>query len=163
MAVDESGKAIYYVGSDNLYPHDLFEFGYMVDDIAANKQMYDNYWTNVWKYSGLKCVCSNCRSSARSALSDSLLEYKASLTGAGSLFRRQSAESRNAVAYIENFLKGEVNADQCKLLIQQLIGERLSASVPLVGKTFKDILIKNDQKIKASDRTFNGAWTYRRE
>ncbi|MEY3288175.1 MAG: hypothetical protein RLZZ419_417 [Pseudomonadota bacterium] len=163
MATDDSGKAIYYVGSDNLYPHDLFEFGYMVDDIAANKKMYDNYWTNVWKYSGLNCVCSNCRSSARSALSDSLLEYKASLTGAGSLFRRQSAESRNAVAYIENFLKGEVNADECNLLIQQLIGERPSASVPQVGKTFKDILIKNYQKIKASDRTFNGAWTYRRE
>jgi murine toxin len=163
MAVDESGKAIYYVGSDNLYPHDLFEFGYMIDDIAANKKMYDNYWTNVWKYSGLNCVCFNCRSSARSALSDSLLEYKASLTGAGSVFRRSSAESTRAVAYIEKFLSEERNADQCSTLIQQLIGTNPSALVPQVGKTFKAILIRNNQKIVPSERTYNGAWTYRRE
>jgi murine toxin len=163
MAVDTSGRAIYYVGSDNLYPHDLFEFGYLIGDKAANIQMYDKYWTQVWKYSGLNCVCVNCRTTAHSALVDSLFEYEDSIPkmGPGKLFRKASNESAKGVENIKTFLKGEVNADDCNTLFEQLIGTQKSVSVPEVGKTFKAILIKNFAKVKPSDRTFNGAWTYR--
>ena len=151
MAVDTSGKAIYYVGSDNLYYHDLFEFGYLIDDKAANTQMYDKYWTEVWKYSGLNCVCDNCRTSARSALTDSLFEYKDSIKGARGLFRNSSAESTRGVDCITAFLKLEgKTANDCNNLILELTGKKPpSGTVPVVGKTFKEILEKKCCKNQA--------------
>ena len=141
----------------------MLEFGYLIDDKAANTQMYDKYWTEVWKYSGLNCVCDNCRTSARSALTDSLFEYKDSIKGARGLFRNSSAESTRGVDCITAFLKLEgKTANDCNNLILELTGKKPpSGTVPVVGKTFKEILEKNAAKIKHSDRTLNGAWTYR--
>ena len=35
---------VFYVGSDNLYPVNLQEFGYIVDDGRAAMQLRDAYW-----------------------------------------------------------------------------------------------------------------------
>ena len=40
----------YYIGSDNLYPHNLAEFGFLIEG-ASVKDLLDNYWNYVWKYS----------------------------------------------------------------------------------------------------------------
>jgi hypothetical protein len=40
-----------YVGSDNVYPAYLQEYGYIVEDPAAVKTFRDTYWDPVWKYS----------------------------------------------------------------------------------------------------------------
>src|SRR5690606_15302562 len=41
--------SVYYVGSDNLYPHNLAEFGYLVEgDSVADLR---KNWDHVWKYS----------------------------------------------------------------------------------------------------------------
>ncbi|MEU5881787.1 hypothetical protein [Spirillospora sp. NPDC047279] len=40
-----------YVGSDNLYPHNLMEFGYLIEGPAA-RAIVENYWNQVWRYSG---------------------------------------------------------------------------------------------------------------
>lgn len=46
---------VYYVGSDNLYPHNLAEFGYLVEgDSVAD--VLKNYWNHVWYYSSPHCV-----------------------------------------------------------------------------------------------------------
>ncbi len=39
-----------YVGSDNLYPHDLAEFGYLIEGDAVG-ELLDSYWDEVWEYS----------------------------------------------------------------------------------------------------------------
>jgi murine toxin len=39
----------YYVGSDNLYPHNLMEYGYLIEG-AAVTELLRNYWTQVWGY-----------------------------------------------------------------------------------------------------------------
>lgn len=153
MGVCNDGTAVYYVGSDNLYPHDLFEFGYMVDDKAATKLIYDKYWTQVWKYSGVNCVCLRCRASARSVLNDSMMEYKETL---GGYFRKPSIESRQAVELIESFLDGKKEATPagCKYVIfclrgykdlwkEKIPNECISLKIPIAGGTFKNILDKN--------------------
>ncbi|MBO2452423.1 hypothetical protein J4573_35405 [Actinomadura barringtoniae] len=43
-------ESCYYVGSDNLYPHNLMEFGYLVEGKAATDLVRD-YWNQVWAYS----------------------------------------------------------------------------------------------------------------
>lgn len=40
----------YYVGSDNLYPHNLAEFGYLIEGDPVAMFIAD-YWNKVWKYS----------------------------------------------------------------------------------------------------------------
>lgn len=46
---------VYYIGSDNLYPHNLAEFGYLVEgDSVAD--VLENYWNRVWYYSGARCI-----------------------------------------------------------------------------------------------------------
>jgi len=41
----------FYLGSDNLYPVDLQEFGYIVDDRAAAAELRRNYWDPLWRWS----------------------------------------------------------------------------------------------------------------
>lgn len=48
IAVDEQG---FYVGSQNLYPAGLQEFGYIVDDSRATRTYLNAVWSNVWQYS----------------------------------------------------------------------------------------------------------------
>jgi murine toxin len=45
-----------YVGSDNLYPHGLIEFGYLVEDAAVIGELNRTYWDQVWEYSKHSCV-----------------------------------------------------------------------------------------------------------
>ncbi|MFG2000027.1 hypothetical protein ACGFNU_12840 [Spirillospora sp. NPDC048911] len=42
--------SVYYVGSDNLYPHNLMEFGYLVEGPACAAFIRD-YWTPAWSAS----------------------------------------------------------------------------------------------------------------
>ena len=41
----------FYIGSDNLYPVDLQEFGYIVDDRRAAAEIRRSYWDPLWKWS----------------------------------------------------------------------------------------------------------------
>jgi phosphatidylserine/phosphatidylglycerophosphate/cardiolipin synthase-like enzyme len=41
----------FYIGSDNLYPVDLQEFGYIVDDRARAKEILETYWDPLWQWS----------------------------------------------------------------------------------------------------------------
>ena len=41
----------FYIGSDNMYPVNLQEFGYIIDDKAAAQQLIDNWWTPMWQAS----------------------------------------------------------------------------------------------------------------
>ncbi len=41
----------FYVGSDNLYPVDLQEFGYIVDSAAAAATIRRDYWNPLWRWS----------------------------------------------------------------------------------------------------------------
>ncbi len=41
----------FYLGSDNLYPVDLQEFGYIVDDAAAAADIRRDYWNPLWRWS----------------------------------------------------------------------------------------------------------------
>jgi len=41
----------FYIGSDNLYPVDLQEFGYIVDDRKAAAELLEAYWNPVWQWS----------------------------------------------------------------------------------------------------------------
>ena len=41
----------FYLGSDNLYPVDLQEFGYIVDDGVAAAQLRRAYWDPLWRWS----------------------------------------------------------------------------------------------------------------
>ncbi len=42
---------IFYIGSDNLYPVNLQEFGYILDDREAAGELLDSYWTPLWRWS----------------------------------------------------------------------------------------------------------------
>jgi len=42
---------VFYVGSENLYPSDLVEYGVFIADTGAVRQMRQQYWDNLWKYS----------------------------------------------------------------------------------------------------------------
>ncbi len=42
---------VFYVGSDNMYPVNLQEFGYIVDDQRAAAELLDAYWTPLWQWS----------------------------------------------------------------------------------------------------------------
>ena len=47
---------IFYVGSDNIYPADLQEFGYIVESPAAMKTFLDDYWNPLWAQSSRVAV-----------------------------------------------------------------------------------------------------------
>jgi phosphatidylserine/phosphatidylglycerophosphate/cardiolipin synthase-like enzyme len=46
----------FYVGSQNLYPANLAEYGYLVDDAAAAAAFTANYWTKAWASSARLAV-----------------------------------------------------------------------------------------------------------
>jgi hypothetical protein len=41
----------FYIGSDNMYPVDLQEYGYFVDCRPAAAEMLKNYWNQLWDWS----------------------------------------------------------------------------------------------------------------
>jgi phosphatidylserine/phosphatidylglycerophosphate/cardiolipin synthase-like enzyme len=41
----------FYIGSDNMYPVNLQEFGYILDDHKAAAEVLDSYWTPLWQWS----------------------------------------------------------------------------------------------------------------
>jgi phosphatidylserine/phosphatidylglycerophosphate/cardiolipin synthase-like enzyme len=41
----------FYIGSENLYPAELQEFGYIVEDRSAAAQVRRDYWDQAWKWS----------------------------------------------------------------------------------------------------------------
>jgi phosphatidylserine/phosphatidylglycerophosphate/cardiolipin synthase-like enzyme len=46
--VDEQA---FHIGSDNLYPHNLQEFGYVIESAAAAREAITAYWEPLWTYS----------------------------------------------------------------------------------------------------------------
>ena len=46
----------FYTGSDNMYPVNLQEFGYIVDDARAAQELSDAYWTPLWQWSSKAAV-----------------------------------------------------------------------------------------------------------
>lgn len=42
---------LFYIGSENLYPTDLQEFGYIVEDAKAAAELREAYWDEAWKWS----------------------------------------------------------------------------------------------------------------
>jgi phosphatidylserine/phosphatidylglycerophosphate/cardiolipin synthase-like enzyme len=42
---------VFYVGSDNMYPVNLQEFGYIVDDRRAAQELLDAWWNPMWQAS----------------------------------------------------------------------------------------------------------------
>jgi phosphatidylserine/phosphatidylglycerophosphate/cardiolipin synthase-like enzyme len=47
---------VFYVGSDNMYPVNLQEFGYIVDDRRAARELIDAYWAPLWQWSSRAAV-----------------------------------------------------------------------------------------------------------
>lgn len=41
----------FYIGSDNMYPVNLQEFGYILDASKAATELLDSYWTPLWQWS----------------------------------------------------------------------------------------------------------------
>jgi phosphatidylserine/phosphatidylglycerophosphate/cardiolipin synthase-like enzyme len=41
----------FHVGSDNLYPHNLQEFGYVVESVDLAREMLASYWEPLWTFS----------------------------------------------------------------------------------------------------------------
>ena len=46
----------FYIGSDNMYPVNLQEYGFIVDDPAAARELIDTYWKPLRQWSGLAAV-----------------------------------------------------------------------------------------------------------
>ncbi|WP_428682017.1 hypothetical protein [Reyranella sp.] len=47
---------IFYIGSDNMYPVNLQEFGYIVDDRKAADTLIESYWNPLWQWSSRAAV-----------------------------------------------------------------------------------------------------------
>ena len=47
---------IFYIGSDNMYPVNLQEFGYLVDDRKAVDTLIESYWAPLWQWSSRAAV-----------------------------------------------------------------------------------------------------------
>jgi phosphatidylserine/phosphatidylglycerophosphate/cardiolipin synthase-like enzyme len=47
---------VFYIGSDNMYPVNLQEFGYIVDDTKAAQEIIDAYWSPLWQWSSRAAV-----------------------------------------------------------------------------------------------------------
>jgi phosphatidylserine/phosphatidylglycerophosphate/cardiolipin synthase-like enzyme len=41
----------FYIGSENLNPSELQEFGYIVEDHASAMQVLHDYWDKIWRWS----------------------------------------------------------------------------------------------------------------
>jgi len=46
----------FYIGSQNLYPANLAEMGFIVDDVAAAAELVDTYWWPIWSTSSAAAV-----------------------------------------------------------------------------------------------------------
>jgi hypothetical protein len=46
----------FYIGSDNMYPVNLQEYGYIVDDPKAAAELIAAYWTPLWEWSSRAAV-----------------------------------------------------------------------------------------------------------
>ena len=46
----------FYIGSDNLYPVDLQEFGYILDDAPAAATSRRLYWDPLWQWSSRAAI-----------------------------------------------------------------------------------------------------------
>jgi phosphatidylserine/phosphatidylglycerophosphate/cardiolipin synthase-like enzyme len=46
----------FHVGSDNLYPHNLQEFGYLVESAELAREVLASYWEPLWRYSSRASV-----------------------------------------------------------------------------------------------------------
>ena len=46
----------FYIGSENLYPTELQEFGYIVEDRAAAAEVLRDYWDQAWKWSARAAI-----------------------------------------------------------------------------------------------------------
>ncbi|MBV8190556.1 MAG: hypothetical protein JOY64_32065 [Alphaproteobacteria bacterium] len=49
-------ERIFYIGSDNFYPVNLQELGYVVDDRKAAAQLVEAYWRPLWQWSSAAAV-----------------------------------------------------------------------------------------------------------
>jgi len=47
---------LFYVGSENLYPVDLQEFGYALEDPAATAEIRRDYWDRLWRWSSRAAI-----------------------------------------------------------------------------------------------------------
>lgn len=47
---------VFYIGSDNLYPVDLQEFGYIVEDRDVSAQILRDYWDHAWQWSRVAAI-----------------------------------------------------------------------------------------------------------
>jgi phosphatidylserine/phosphatidylglycerophosphate/cardiolipin synthase-like enzyme len=46
----------FYIGSDNLYPVDLQEYGYIVEDRRETARLLHDYWDRLWRYSSRAAI-----------------------------------------------------------------------------------------------------------
>jgi phosphatidylserine/phosphatidylglycerophosphate/cardiolipin synthase-like enzyme len=46
----------FYIGSENLYPVELQEFGYVVEDAGAAAELRRSYWDQIWRWSRLAAI-----------------------------------------------------------------------------------------------------------
>lgn len=49
-------ERIFYIGSDNMYPVNLQEFGFIVDDRKAADTLIESYWNPLWQWSSRAAV-----------------------------------------------------------------------------------------------------------
>jgi len=54
MMVDDEA---FYAGSHNMYPVELQEYGFIVEDQGAVRQYLENYWNPLWEASKSNAVC----------------------------------------------------------------------------------------------------------
>lgn len=47
---------VFHIGSDNLYPHNLQEFGYVVESEEVAREVLSAYWEPLWRYSSRVAV-----------------------------------------------------------------------------------------------------------
>lgn len=47
---------VFYVGSENLYPANLIEYGVFISDPRAVEQIKDQYWNKIWSYSSIAAI-----------------------------------------------------------------------------------------------------------
>jgi len=49
-------EKLFYIGSQNLYPSNLNEFGYIVEDETTATRYMQQYWTPLWNFSSVTCT-----------------------------------------------------------------------------------------------------------
>jgi murine toxin len=46
----------FHIGSDNLYPHNLQEFGYVIESAAIAREAIASYWEPLWRFSSRMAI-----------------------------------------------------------------------------------------------------------